>query len=34
VRTLPEGRRRTLAGQNHDLVPGAIVPVLEDFLAG
>jgi pimeloyl-ACP methyl ester carboxylesterase len=34
VRTLPEGRRRTLAGQNHDLVPGAIVPVLEEFLAG
>jgi hypothetical protein len=26
--------RPTLAGQNHDLVPGAIVPVLEEFLAG
>jgi pimeloyl-ACP methyl ester carboxylesterase len=34
VRRLPDGRRRTLAGQNHDLVPGAIVPVLEELLAG
>jgi hypothetical protein len=34
VRLLPDGRRRTLAGQSYDLVPGAIVPVLEEFLSG
>jgi pimeloyl-ACP methyl ester carboxylesterase len=33
VETLPDARRRTLAGQGHDLVPEAIVPVLEEFLA-
>ena len=32
VRALPDGRRRTLAGQSHDLVPNAIVPVLAEFL--
>lgn len=34
VRALPDGRRRTLAGQSHDLVPNAIVPVLAEFLPG
>ena len=34
VRTLPDARRRTLAGQGHDLAPEALRPVLEDFLAG
>ena len=33
VRALADGRRRTLAGQRHDLVPGAIVLVLEEFLS-
>ena len=31
ARTLPDGRRRTLAGQSHDLAPDALAPVLEDF---
>ena len=34
LRALPDGLRRTLAGQSHDLAPGAIVPVLQEFLAG
>jgi pimeloyl-ACP methyl ester carboxylesterase len=34
VATLPDGRRRTLAGQTHDISPEAIVPVMEDFLSG
>jgi pimeloyl-ACP methyl ester carboxylesterase len=32
ARTLPDGRRRTLAGQSHDLAPEALAPVLEEFL--
>ncbi|OLC29619.1 MAG: hypothetical protein AUH31_06700 [Armatimonadetes bacterium 13_1_40CM_64_14] len=28
---LPDGRHRTLGGQGHDLVPAAVVPVLEEF---
>src|SRR5256714_5183607 len=31
--TLPDGRRRTLAGQTHDISPEAIGPVLEEFLS-
>jgi pimeloyl-ACP methyl ester carboxylesterase len=34
VNTLPDGRRRTLAGQTHDISPEAIAPVLEEFLSG
>jgi hypothetical protein len=33
VQTLPDGRRRTLAGQTHDISPGALGPVLEEFLS-
>jgi pimeloyl-ACP methyl ester carboxylesterase len=33
VRTLPDARRRTLAGQGHDLSPDALGPVLAEFLA-
>ena len=33
VRTLPDARRRTLAGQGHDLSPEALRPVLLEFLA-
>ena len=28
---LPEGRYRTLKGQNHDIVPSVVGPVLEEF---
>jgi alpha-beta hydrolase superfamily lysophospholipase len=31
---LPNGRRRTLAGQSHDIDPAATAPVLAEFLAG
>jgi pimeloyl-ACP methyl ester carboxylesterase len=31
---LPNGRRRTLAGQSHDISPEAIAPVMEEFLSG
>jgi pimeloyl-ACP methyl ester carboxylesterase len=34
VETLPDARRRTLAGQTHDLAPDAIVPLLDEFLLG
>lgn len=33
VRTLPDARRCTLAGQGHDLSPRALRPVLVEFLA-
>jgi pimeloyl-ACP methyl ester carboxylesterase len=33
VRTLPDARRFTLAGQGHDLSPEALKPVLTEFLA-
>ena len=33
VRTLPDARRRTLAGQGHDLAPDALRPLLEEFVA-
>ena len=32
ARTLPDGRRRTVARQGHDLAPEALAPVLEEFL--
>jgi pimeloyl-ACP methyl ester carboxylesterase len=32
VRTLPDSRRRTLAGQGHELSPDALKPVLVEFL--
>jgi pimeloyl-ACP methyl ester carboxylesterase len=32
VEAVPNARRRTLAGQGHDLSPPALVPVLEEFL--
>jgi hypothetical protein len=28
---LPDGRRRTLEGQTHDVAPEALAPVLEEF---
>lgn len=31
--TIPDARARVLEGQTHDLVPQALVPVLEEFLA-
>jgi pimeloyl-ACP methyl ester carboxylesterase len=31
--TLPHGRRRTLAGQTHDISPDAMAPVVEEFLS-
>jgi pimeloyl-ACP methyl ester carboxylesterase len=31
---LPNAQRRTLQGQPHNVAPGAIVPVLEEFFAG
>jgi pimeloyl-ACP methyl ester carboxylesterase len=34
VRTLPNGRRRTLPGQSHDISPEAMAPVLTELLAG
>lgn len=32
VQTLPDGRRRTLAGESHDISPDATAPLLEEFL--
>jgi len=34
VNTLPEGRRRTLEGQTHDVSPEVLAPVLAEFFAG
>ena len=31
---LPNGQRRSLPGQTHDIDPGATAPVLAEFLAG
>lgn len=31
---VPDGRHRILEGQTHDIVPAAVAPVLEEFLAG
>ncbi|MGH3927219.1 MAG: hypothetical protein ACRDTT_30860 [Pseudonocardiaceae bacterium] len=31
---LPESRRRTLEGQEHNVATAAIVPVVEEFFAG
>jgi len=31
---LPNARRRTLAGQAHDLSPAAVAPVVDEFLSG
>jgi pimeloyl-ACP methyl ester carboxylesterase len=31
---LPDARRRTLAGQTHQVEPEVLAPVLEEFLAG
>jgi pimeloyl-ACP methyl ester carboxylesterase len=31
---LPNGQRRTLEGQTHDVAPEALAPVLEEFFAG
>ena len=31
---LPDVRRRTLEGQDHNVAPEALAPVLEEFFAG
>jgi hypothetical protein len=33
ARVLPEARRRTLAGQQHNVEPGAVAPLLAEFFA-
>jgi pimeloyl-ACP methyl ester carboxylesterase len=34
AKALPDGRVRALAGQNHDIVPAALAPVLLEFFGG
>jgi hypothetical protein len=34
AQTLPDARRQTLAGQQHNVEPGAIAPALAEFFAG
>lgn len=34
VDALPNGQYRSLSGQTHDIVPGVLAPVLEEFFAG